>query len=463
MPPKRKAAVVTVEKVEEIDGSGDAKKTKTTKRGAVAEPAKTSRATKKTVSHDEPEEMPIKDVKEKVAKDTKKTKKADKPKETTDETSKTDDKDIKKTKKAAEPEEASEEATNKTNAKDTKKNKKAAEPKEKKEPVKTSSRATKKPVSYNEAEEKPKKVVKEKVAKVDKKIKNAAEPKEASDELKNKTETHWDEVKFTTNKKNNKGESANLTITTWNVDGLRAWLKKGGLSILDACKPDILCLQETKVGDDKLPEEVKNVAGYHTHWCASQKTGYAGVGLLTREKPISCCYGIGDEEQDEDGRCIIAEFEGFYVVAVYVPNAGRKLVTLPRRLEWNEAFKSRVLELNKKKPVIVCGDMNVAHQEVDLANPKTNKKNAGFTQEERDGMTDLLAGGYVDVHRSLYPDQRDVYTFWTYLSNSRAKNVGWRLDYFLVHESLMDNVCDIITHKNVFGSDHCPLTLFINI
>jgi AP endonuclease-1 len=279
----------------------------------------------------------------------------------------------------------------------------------------------------------------------------------------NATLTNWEAIDFTCTSKTAKGNPYNFHITSWNVDGLRAWLKKGGLNILKYDDPDIFCIQETKCGLEKLPEEISNIKGYESLFCSSEKEGYAGVGIITKIKPINVIYGINSEEHDNEGRCITAEFEKFFLVNVYVPNAGRKLITLPKRLEWNKIFKAFIKNLDERKPVIVCGDMNVAHKEIDLANPKSNTKNAGFTVEEREGMTDFLEDGYIDTFRQFYPEKDKAYTFWTYMSNSRSKNVGWRLDYFLVSQRFMDNVCDNIIFSEVLGSDHCPLGLFVKV
>merc|ERR1712059_104513 len=204
-----------------------------------------------------------------------------------------------------------------------------------------------------------------------------------------------------------------------------------------------------------------------TYWLAAEKDGYSGVGSVSKTEPLSVKYGFqGSKEGDQhnsEGRLITAEYPGFYLVTTYVPNAGRKLVTLDKRLDWDPMFRQHVTELDKVKPVIICGDMNVAHQEVDLKNPKTNKKNAGFTQEERDGFSELLDQGFVDTFRQLNPDKKDAFTFWTYMMNCRAKNVGWRLDYFLVSTRLMDSVADCVIRDKVFGSDHCPITLLLNV
>ncbi|XP_044256546.1 DNA-(apurinic or apyrimidinic site) endonuclease isoform X2 [Tribolium madens] len=280
---------------------------------------------------------------------------------------------------------------------------------------------------------------------------------------KNATITNWESINFKCTSKSPKGKAPNFHITTWNVGGLRSWLKKGCLDILQYDQPDILCIQETKCSLDKLPEEVKTIKGYETLWCSSDKDGYAGVGIIVKDKPINVIYGIESKEHDTEGRCITVEYETFYIVNVYVPNAGRKLVTLPKRLDWNEEFKKFIKKLDSQKPVIICGDMNVAHTEIDLANPKTNTKNAGFTIEERDGMTDFLANGFVDIFRHLYPDKEKTYTFWTYMGNARGKNVGWRLDYFLISSRFVDNVCDNLIHSEVLGSDHCPLSLHLQI
>ncbi|CAG9769873.1 unnamed protein product [Ceutorhynchus assimilis] len=280
----------------------------------------------------------------------------------------------------------------------------------------------------------------------------------------NQTATIWDNINFDSDKKNKEGKVHNLKITSWNVDGIRSWLTKDGSSIMNYSKPDIFCLQETRCSDKKLPEELTKIDDYHVYWCPSQKEGYAGVGVYSKIVPLDVIHGIGNDEHDNEGRCITCEYDGFYLVNVYVPNAGRGLKTLPKRLEWNELFKAFIKNLDEKKPVIVCGDMNVAHNEIDLSNPKSNKKNAGFTQEERDGMTDFLKdGGFVDTFRELYPEEKDVYTFWSYMAKARAKNVGWRLDYFIVSERIGDKVCDNVVNKDVYGSDHCPITLFINI
>lgn len=253
----------------------------------------------------------------------------------------------------------------------------------------------------------------------------------------------------------------NLKISSWNVAGLRSWLTKDGLKYITHEKPDILCLQEIKCEAEKLPDESR-IPGYHPYWLC-HKGGYAGVAIYSKIMPIHIEYGIGDSEQDEDGRIITAEYEKFYLICTYVPNSGKALATLPKRLRWNTLFKEYVSKLNAKKPVIIAGDMNVSHQEIDLARPQNNKKNAGFTQEERDGMSEFLSIGFVDTFRHLYRDKEGAYTFWTYMANARSKNVGWRLDYFLVSERIITKVVDNVIRNQVLGSDHCPITLFANM
>ncbi|XP_011156550.3 exodeoxyribonuclease isoform X2 [Solenopsis invicta] len=290
-------------------------------------------------------------------------------------------------------------------------------------------------------------------------------PKKAKNEPKqmlNKIDTNLDEIDFGCVKTNEDGKEYNLKICTWNVSGIRAVIKKNGIDYITKEDADIIALQETKCDKDKMPDEVK-LPGYHHYFVDSKKPGYCGVALLSKEKPISVKYGLNDSNFDSEGRMITAEFPKFFVVNTYVPNAGQKLVTLPKRLEWNKAFKKCVEELDKKKPVIICGDMNVAHQEIDLKNPKTNTKNAGFTKEERDDMTDFLAAGFVDTFRALYPETEGAYTFWSYFANARSKNIGWRLDYFLTSERIKNKVCDNVIRKQVYGSDHCPVILYINL
>ena len=267
------------------------------------------------------------------------------------------------------------------------------------------------------------------------------------------------------------GRSPNLKITCWNVAGLKACVKKDMVGYLKKEDADIVCLQETKCTEADLPGEVKALgtgaffkkadagSSYHMYWCSGEKKGYAGVALWSKKKPISVKNGLGISEHDTEGRLITAEFDNFYVITAYVPNAGKKLVRLEYRQKWNKDFLAYINDLNNKKPVIYCGDLNVAHEEIDLKNPKTNKKNAGFTQEERDDFTTLLNDGYIDSYRLLNPDRKDAYTFWTYMANARAKNVGWRLDYYVLSKSLEKDIVDNEIRSSVMGSDHCPIVL----
>ncbi|XP_023031478.1 recombination repair protein 1 isoform X2 [Drosophila willistoni] len=254
----------------------------------------------------------------------------------------------------------------------------------------------------------------------------------------------------------------NLKISSWNVAGLRAWLKKDGLQFVDCEEPDIFCLQETKCSNDQLPEEMSRLPGYHPYWLC-MPGGYAGVAIYSKIMPINVEYGIGNEEFDDVGRMITAEYEKFYLINVYVPNSGRKLVNLELRMRWEVLFQAYVQKLDALKPVVICGDMNVSHLEIDLANPKSNTRNAGFTKEERDKMSELLELGYVDTFRHLYPDTKGAYTFWTYMANARARNVGWRLDYCIVSQRFVSRIVDQVFRSHCLGSDHCPITVFLNV
>lgn len=261
------------------------------------------------------------------------------------------------------------------------------------------------------------------------------------------------------------GRDVSVKITSWNVDGLRAWVKKKGLDWVREESPDVLCLQETKCAEKSLPADITSMPEYpHKYWNGSdEKEGYSGVAMLCKTEPINVTYGIGKEEHDKEGRVITAEFEKFFLVTAYVPNASKGLVRLDYRKTWDVDFRSYLSDLDEKKPVVLCGDLNVAHQEIDLKNPKGNKKNAGFTPEEREGFTELLAAGFVDSFRELYPEQAFAYTFWTYMMNSRAKNVGWRLDYFLLSTKLRSGLCDSKIRNKAMGSDHCPITLLMAV
>lgn len=259
------------------------------------------------------------------------------------------------------------------------------------------------------------------------------------------------------------GRKSNLKICSWNVDGLRAWVKKNCLDWVRQEDPDILCLQETKCAEKALPADIKDMPEYpHKYWaCSDEKEGYSGVAMLCKNKPVKVTFGIGIEEHDKEGRIITAEFDMYYLVAAYVPNSGRGLVRLDYRQKWDIDLRAYLKALDEKKPLILCGDLNVAHQEIDLKNPKGNKKTAGFTPQEREGFSTLLADGYIDSFRHIYPNVPYAYTFWTYMMNARGKNVGWRLDYFVLSKALQDKLCDSKIRSKVTGSDHCPITLYM--
>lgn len=252
----------------------------------------------------------------------------------------------------------------------------------------------------------------------------------------------------------------NLKISSWNVNGIRAWMKNGSVSYVKKEAPDIFCIQETKCQKDNIPKEAK-FPGYHTYWAHAETKGYSGVGLCSKTKPLNVSYGIGIAKHDNEGRVITAEFEDFYLVTSYVPNSGRGLPRLGYRQGWDKDFRDYLKNLDKTKPVILCGDLNVAHKEIDLANPKSNTKTAGFTKEERQGFTELLEEGFVDSFRHFYPGKAKQYSFWSYMGNARSKNVGWRLDYFVVSERLVPKVSDSLIRQRVKGSDHCPIVLLL--
>ncbi|XP_033228182.1 recombination repair protein 1 isoform X2 [Belonocnema kinseyi] len=295
-------------------------------------------------------------------------------------------------------------------------------------------------------------------------IKEPAQKKAKTDskQLMNKTDTDLNEIKFSCEKLSADGEKFNVKICSWNVSGIRAVIKKNGFEYIKKEDADIIALQEVKCDNAKLPNEVK-LAEYERFFVDSKKQGYCGVALYSKIKPINVTSGLQNTKFDDEGRMITAEYQNFFLVNVYVPNAGSKLVTLPKRLSWNATFKEYVRKLDKQKPVIICGDMNVAHKEIDLTNPKTNTKNAGFTQEERDGMTEFLKEGFVDSFRYFYPEKTGAYSFWSYFRNSRSKNIGWRLDYFIVSERIKNKICDIVMRDTVYGSDHCPIVLYAHL
>ncbi|MDU2459706.1 MAG: exodeoxyribonuclease III [Clostridium sp.] len=251
-----------------------------------------------------------------------------------------------------------------------------------------------------------------------------------------------------------------MKLISWNVNGIRACVTKGFLEYFKEMDADIFCIQESKLQEGQIDLELE---GYHQYWNYAEKKGYSGTAIFTKEKPLSVSYGLGIEEHDKEGRVITLEFENFYMVTVYTPNSKNELARLDYRMVWEDAFRDYLKILDEKKPVIVCGDLNVAHKEIDLKNPKTNLRNAGFTEEERSKFTELLNAGFVDTFRYFYPDEVGAYSWWSYRFNARAKNAGWRIDYFLVSNSVKDKLEDAKIHSEVLGSDHCPVELKINL
>ncbi|AOT70738.1 exodeoxyribonuclease III [Geosporobacter ferrireducens] len=251
-----------------------------------------------------------------------------------------------------------------------------------------------------------------------------------------------------------------MKLISWNVNGLRACVEKGFLEYFKDVDADMFCVQETKLQEGQIQ---LNLEGYEQYWNYAVKKGYSGTAIFTKKKPLSVQYGVGIAEHELEGRVITLEFEEFYLVNVYTPNAQRELARLDYRMVWEDVFRNYLKELDRIKPVILCGDLNVAHKEIDLKNPKTNRRNAGFTDEEREKMTALLEAGFIDTFRYFYPDQKDAYTWWSYMGRARAKNVGWRIDYFIVSEKLKDKLIDAQIHSSIIGSDHCPVVLEMNI
>lgn len=247
-------------------------------------------------------------------------------------------------------------------------------------------------------------------------------------------------------------------LISWNVNGLRACMQKGFADFFKSADADIFCLQETKLQEGQIDLEL---SGYHQYWNYAEKKGYSGTAIFTKEEPISVSYGIGIEEHDHEGRVITLEFQNFYMITVYTPNSQDELKRLTYRIKWEDDFLAYLKKLEENKPVIVCGDMNVAHKEIDLKNPKTNRKNAGFTDEERNKFSSLLESGFTDTFRYFYPDLEGAYSWWSYRFKAREKNAGWRIDYFLTSKSLNDSLKDALIYKDIFGSDHCPVGLII--
>ena len=251
-----------------------------------------------------------------------------------------------------------------------------------------------------------------------------------------------------------------MKLVSWNVNGLRACVTKGFVDIFNTLDADIFCVQETKLQQGQIDLDLER---YHQYWNYAEKKGYSGTAVFTKEEPLDVIYGMGIEEHDKEGRCITLEFENFFLVTCYTPNSQNELKRLDYRMKWEDDFRSYINSLDKKKPVVLCGDLNVAHKEIDLKNPKTNRKNAGFTDEERGKMTELLDSGFTDSFRYIYPDKEGIYSWWSYRFNARKNNAGWRIDYFITSNSIKDKIEDAKIHTDILGSDHCPVELDINI
>ena len=249
-----------------------------------------------------------------------------------------------------------------------------------------------------------------------------------------------------------------MKLISWNVNGIRACVGKNFMEFFNEVDADIFCLQETKLQENQIDLQLE---GYYQYWNYAKKKGYSGTAIFTKKEPLNVIYGMGIEEHDQEGRLITLEFEDFYMVTVYTPNSQSELKRLNYRMKWEDDFKKYLKELDKKKPVIVCGDLNVAHKEIDLKNPKTNTKNPGFTDEERNKFTELLNAGFIDTFRYFYPTEENIYSWWSYRFKAREKNAGWRIDYFCVSEKMKDRLESAKIHTEVLGSDHCPVELII--
>ena len=252
----------------------------------------------------------------------------------------------------------------------------------------------------------------------------------------------------------------NIKFISWNVNGIRACCEKGFREAFDSLDADFFCLQETKIQEGQLDLEFP---GYKSYWNYAEKKGYSGTAIFTKHEPLNVTYGMGIEEHDHEGRIVTLEMEKFYLVTVYVPNSQDGLKRLDYRMKWEDDFRDFLKRLDEKKPVIVCGDLNVAHKEIDLKNPKTNRKNAGFTDEEREKFSTLLDNGFTDTFRHFYPDMTDIYSWWSYRFKAREKNAGWRIDYFVCSERLNDNLVSAKIHTDILGSDHCPVEVVIRM
>ena len=251
-----------------------------------------------------------------------------------------------------------------------------------------------------------------------------------------------------------------MKLVSWNVNGIRACVRKGFLDYFQEVNADIFCLQETKLQAGQIELDLE---GYHQYWNYAVKKGYSGTAIFTKKKPLSVKYGVGDHEDEPEGRIITLEYDEFYLINIYTPNAQRDLARLDYRLEWEDDIRVYIEELDQIKPVILCGDLNVAHQEIDIRNYKSNKGNSGFTDEERGKMTDLLESGFIDSFRYFHPDQEGAYTWWSYMNTVRERNIGWRIDYFIVSKQLENALIDSQIHSNIMGSDHCPIVLEMDL
>ncbi|MBQ4163982.1 MAG: exodeoxyribonuclease III [Turicibacter sp.] len=251
-----------------------------------------------------------------------------------------------------------------------------------------------------------------------------------------------------------------MKFISWNVNGLRACVKKGFLDFFNEVDADFFCVQETKLQEGQINLELE---GYYQYWNYAVKKGYSGTAIFTKHEPINVTYGIGIEQHDQEGRVITLEYPNFYLITVYTPNSQNELARLDYRMQWEEDFRAYLVKLDESKPVIVCGDLNVAHQQIDLKNPKTNTKNPGFTPDERNQMTHLLNAGFIDTFRYFYPTKEDCYSWWSYRANARAKNVGWRIDYFLTSSSLSTQLKEASIYAEILGSDHCPVGLTLTL
>ena len=255
-----------------------------------------------------------------------------------------------------------------------------------------------------------------------------------------------------------------MKLISWNVNGLRASVNKGFKEFFEEIQADIFCIQETKMQVEQLNIIIESIfQGYHQYWNSAEKKGYSGTAIFTKKEPISVKYGLGIEEHDKEGRLITLEYDNFYIVNCYTPNSKRELERLPYRMIWEDEVRKYLISLDKIKPVIYCGDLNVAHKEIDLKNDKANIGNSGFTYEERDKMTELLKSGFIDTFRYKYPEKDDAYTWWSYMGRAREKNIGWRIDYFIVSNRIKEKMEDAKIHSNILGSDHCPVELDIDL